>query len=60
MPKALCYVGLAVALILLVVFGLDLAIGVPFGGVSMLMDIGFVFGSGALGYISWTTLREQV
>ena len=66
MPKALCYIGLAVAVVLLLVFGLDLATGFildkafPFGGISMLMDIGFVLGAGALGYLSWITLREQV
>ena len=66
MPKALCYVGLVVALVLLLVFGLDLATGFildkafPFGGVSLLMDVGFVLGAAVLAYLSWATLREQV
>ena len=66
MPKALCYIGLAVALVLLLVFGLDLATSFvlddafPFGGMSLLMDIGFVLGAGVLGYLSWVTLREQI
>ena len=66
MPKALCYIGLAVAAVLLVVFGLELATAFildeafPFRGISLQMDIGFVFSAGVLGYLSWATLREQV
>ena len=60
MPKALCYVGLVVSVLLLLVFGLDLAISYPFGGVSLTMDVGFVLGGAALAYLSWATLREQV
>jgi len=60
MPKALCIVGIAVAVLLLVVFGLDLAIGFPFGKASQTMDIGFVVCSLVVGYLSWTTFREQV
>lgn len=60
MSKALCFVGIGVAGLLLLVFGLDLAIGVPFNKASMVMDIGFVVCSLVLGYLSWTTLREQV
>ncbi len=59
MPKALCIFGTAVAVLLLVIFGLDLALGVPFGGGNVIMDIAFIVCSGALGYLSWTTLREQ-
>ena len=60
MPKALCIVGIVVAVLLLVVFGLDLAIGFPFGKASTAMDIGFVVCSLVVGYLSWTTFREQV
>jgi len=65
MPKALCYTGLVVAVLLLLVFGLDLATSFilneafPFGGASLVMDIGFTLGAIALGYLSWMTLREQ-
>ncbi len=59
MPKALCLVGSVVAVLLLVVFGLDLAVGFPFHRASMTMDIGCLLCSAALGYISWTTLQEQ-
>ena len=60
MPKALCIFGAVIAALLLLVFGLDLAIGFPFGGVNNVMSIGFVVCSAILGYLSWTTFREQV
>jgi hypothetical protein len=59
MPKALCIAGLVVAVLLAIVFGLDLAMGFPFHRVSKVMDIGFVICAVALGYISWMTLKEQ-
>lgn len=59
MPKALAISGLAVAVVVLLVFGLDVAIGIPLGGMSKTMDIGFLVCALILGYISWTTFREQ-
>jgi hypothetical protein len=44
----------------LLIFGLDLVIGAPFGKASMMMDIGVVVSCCLLGYISWTTFRRQV
>jgi hypothetical protein len=59
MPKALCLVGMVVGVLLLLVFGLDLAVEFPFRRASWPMDIGGVVSSLILGYVSWTTLREQ-
>jgi hypothetical protein len=59
MPKALCLVGMVVAVLLLLVFGFDLALKFPFHRVSLTMDIGLLLCSAALGYVSWTTLKEQ-
>jgi hypothetical protein len=59
MSKALCLVGTVVTVLLLLVFGLDLALGFPFRRVSPTMDIGLLLCSVALGYASWTTLKEQ-
>jgi hypothetical protein len=59
MPKALCLVGTVVAALLLLVFGLDLALKFPFHRVSLTMDIGVLLCSLALGYMSWSTLKEQ-
>ena len=58
MPKALTIASMAIALILLVIFGLDLIVGFPFGGLNSTMDIGFLVFSAGLGYLSWSTLRE--
>ena len=55
----MCLVGAVVASLLLLIFGLDLALGFPFHRVSMVMDIGLVICSLALGGLSWLTLREQ-
>ena len=60
MPKALCILGMVISLLLLVVFGLDLAVGFPFRTASKSMDIGFVVSAAILGYLSWTSMREQV
>ena len=59
MPKALCLVGIVVAVLLLLVFGLDLATTFPFHRDSLTMDIGIVVCAIILGYVSLTTLREQ-
>jgi hypothetical protein len=50
---------MAIAVLLLVIFGMDLAIKVPFGGQSGMMDIGFLICAAALGYLSWSSFREQ-
>jgi len=60
MAKALCILGLAISALVLIVFGLDLAINTPFNGVNKMMDIGFVICSGILAYLSWSTFREQI
>jgi hypothetical protein len=59
MAKALCIVGSIVGVLVLLVFGLDLAIGFPFRHLSWTMDIGCVVCSVALAYVSWMTLKEQ-
>ena len=55
----MCIFGLSVAVLLLLVFALDLASEFPFGRASLLMDTGGVLGAIGLGVISFTTLREQ-
>jgi hypothetical protein len=59
MPKALCIVGIVVAVLLLLLFGLDLAIGFPFGRQSIIMSVGFVLSSLVLASLSWLTFKEQ-
>ena len=58
MPKVMTILGMAVSVIMLLVFGLDLAIGEPFDRASLPMDIGFVVCSLMLFYISWATKRD--
>lgn len=58
MPRAMCILGLVVAALLLVLFGLDLAMGVPFGGLGALSNGAFLFVALVLAYLSWSTLRE--
>ncbi|MEE2686356.1 MAG: hypothetical protein VYB09_08595 [Planctomycetota bacterium] len=58
MSKALCFSGIATAIILLILFTMDLVIGVPFKKADMLMDIVFLVSSGGLGLVSWLTLRD--
>ncbi|MHB8898304.1 MAG: hypothetical protein ACYC6Y_06115 [Thermoguttaceae bacterium] len=60
MSKALCILGIAISALVLIVFGLDLVMGTPFNGVSKMMDIGFVVCAIILGYLSWSTFREQI
>jgi hypothetical protein len=57
MPKAFCIAGAVVAILLLLVFGIDLAAGFPFDRQSWTIDIGMILCSGILGYISWSTYR---
>jgi hypothetical protein len=64
MPKALCILGMVVAILLGVFFLADLAVlRVASGAVSpamnTIMDVGFIVCAVMLGYISWSTWREQ-
>jgi hypothetical protein len=58
MPKGLAISGMAIAGLLVLMFGLDLAIGVPFGRASFAMDVMMLVCGGVLGYMSWNTFRE--
>jgi hypothetical protein len=59
MPKALCITGMVVAILVLILFLVDLAIGIPFKRASTTLDIVFIISALALAYMSWTTLKEQ-
>jgi threonine/homoserine/homoserine lactone efflux protein len=50
--------GVATALVLIMLFGLDLAVGVPFQRVSLLMDVTYVFCGAVLAWLSWSCLRD--
>lgn len=55
MPKALTISGFVVAALLLLVFGLDLGLGILNG--SKTMDLGFIVCAAILAYLSWNTWR---
>lgn len=61
MSKALAIIGMLVALLILLVFALDMAIGLPFGGTkaSGAMDIGMIVGAAILAYLGFSAFREQ-
>jgi hypothetical protein len=59
MPKALCISGVVVAVLLLLLFGIDLAAGFPFARVSIPMDVGVVISAAVLGTVGWMTFRQQ-
>jgi hypothetical protein len=51
---------MVVAVLLAMLFAMDLAIGAPFRGASPIGDIGFIVCAVILGYTSFVTWREQV
>ena len=59
MPKVLCMTGMVIAILILVLFLLDLAVAFPFQRVSAFMDVMFVVCALGFGFLSWSTLREQ-
>lgn len=64
-PKVLCMAGIAVAVLVFLLFFADLAIGfispdfAPFKRASLFLDIAFVISAAGLGALSWLTLKEQ-
>lgn len=58
MSKALTISGLLIAVLLFVLFTLDLSLGIPFSGASPTFDIGLMVCSLILGVLSWLTFRE--
>jgi len=60
MPKILCIFSLVVSSILFLLFFVNLIAGIPFGGAGgMLVNIGFVIGTGIVAGMSVLTFLEQ-
>jgi hypothetical protein len=62
MPKALCWTGMVIALLVLALFLFDLVVPAamaPFKKSSVVLDVLFVLCASGLAYLSWTTLKEQ-
>ena len=60
MAKTLTVLGMVIAAVVLAVFALDLALKFPFDRVSTAMDVVAILCAGILGYLSWTTYKEQI
>ncbi|MCE9546584.1 MAG: hypothetical protein K8T25_13840 [Planctomycetia bacterium] len=59
MVKGLCITGMAFGALLVVIFGIDLAIGMPFGRPSAKMNIVFIVAGILLALMGWSLQREQ-
>ncbi len=62
MPKALCWTGMVIAILVVALFLFDLVVPstmAPFKKSSVMLDVLFVLCGGALAYLSWSTLKEQ-
>jgi hypothetical protein len=53
LPVLFLLSGYVVGAALVLSFGLDILVGVPFSRVTLLPDIGFLFSGAALLYLSW-------
>lgn len=59
MEKILCYSSLAVAILVLLMFLLDLVLGVPFGGGPfMLVDVLGVLAAGIVVYLAINVMKD--
>jgi hypothetical protein len=59
MARAMCFLGIVIAILLVLLFGADAFLKVPFRGVSMVMNVAMIVAGLTLAYCSWSTLREQ-
>ena len=66
MPKALCLTGMVISILLFALFFIDLVVPfvglkglAPFRQASLLLDLVFVISAAGLGYLSWSTFKEQ-
>jgi hypothetical protein len=58
MGKGMTIAGMVIAVLIFILFALDLATGFPFKRASLPMDISFVLCALGLGFLSWSTLRD--
>jgi len=58
MEKWLCWGSMGVAGLLLLLFLLDLVMGIPFSGINWLVDIFGIIASGIVGYLAWDALKD--
>jgi hypothetical protein len=58
MEKWLCWGSMGVAGLLLLLFLLDVSVGIPFGGISKFVDIVSILCSGLVLYLAWDAFKD--
>ncbi|HVS35991.1 MAG TPA: hypothetical protein VMS17_10465 [Gemmataceae bacterium] len=58
MEKWMCWGSMGVAGLLLLLFLLDIFLGFPFGGVSVIVDVVAIIACGIVGYLAWDAYRD--
>ena len=58
MEKWLCWGAIGVAGLMLLLFLLDLVVGIPFGGLSKAVDVFGLLSSGLVLFLGWDALRD--
>jgi hypothetical protein len=58
MEKWMCWGSLGVSGVLLLLFLLDVILGMPFGGLSTVVDILGLIACGLVAYLSWDALQD--
>jgi hypothetical protein len=58
MEKWLCWGAIGVAGLMLLLFLLDIIVGIPFGGLSVTVDVFGILASGLVLFLGWDALRD--
>ncbi len=58
MEKWFCWGAMGTSGLLLILFVLDLVIKIPFGGLSLMVDILSAIGCALVAYLGWDALRD--
>jgi hypothetical protein len=58
MEKWLCWGSMGIAGLLLLLFLLDIALGIPYGGLSSIVDIIGILASGIVLYLGWDAFKD--
>jgi hypothetical protein len=58
MEKWLCWGSMGVAGFLLLLFVLDIALHIPFGGLSLIVDIIGILACGIVAYLGWDAFQD--
>lgn len=59
MEKWLCWGSLGVAGLLLLLFLMDMILGIPFGGIGYLVNGIGIISCGVVGYLAWESFKEM-